>query len=161
MEFYGKGGSRMLKKNQRKWCYFIVCILFMAGIYTTYIKADSFAERVASVEIVNSYTLDEEKSMIAVMNEIDRDVQLSVCVVERMNPTVRTVMGRITNRIGSIRKDLRFASIFLWVLCVALFLLQCCLIEEILCLLEKKYRAALIKYIHDIDGKKRVPCLKK
>ena len=149
----------MLQKNQRKWCYFIVCILLMAGIHTTYAKADSFAERVASIEAANGYMADEKNPSAMLLRGTDRVEQLAVCVVERINPTIRAVIGRIANRTGSICRDLRFANIFLWAFCVVYFLLQCYLIEEILCLLEKKYRAALIKYIHDIDGKKRIPCL--
>lgn len=149
----------MSQKNQRKWCYYIVCILLMAGIHTTYIKADSFAERVASTEVAKGYTADAKNSSVTLLKGADSVAPSAVCVVERINPIARSVIGRITNRTGSIRRELQFASIFLWALCVAYFLLQCCLIEEILCLLEKKYRAALIKYIHDIDGKKRVSCL--
>ena len=149
----------MLQKKQRKWCYFIVCIMLMAGIHTTYIKADSFAGRVASIEAANSYTAEVQRASVTLLKGTDGVESLAVCVVERMNVTARALIGRIASRTSRMGRELRFSGVFSEALCEAFFLLQCCLMEEILCLLEKKNRTALIKYIHDIDGKKKISCL--
>jgi len=149
----------MLRKNQRRMCYFLISILLMAGIHTTYVKADNFAERAASIEAARIYTANRDTAPVTHLRGADRNVQTDACVVENVNPLVRTVLGRTTSRNISIRRDLRFAGVILWAFCVACFLLRCTQITEILYLIEKKYRAALIKYIHDIDGKKRISCL--
>lgn len=148
----------MLSKIRRSLCYYIMCVLLMAGMYTTYVKADSLAERAASIETAK-VSVSQKRASATQLRGADRNVQTEVCVVERINPVIRAIIGRVGNRNSSIRRDLRFAGIYLWALCVAIFLLQCCLREESLWLYEEKYRAALIKYIHDIDGKKRIPCL--
>ena len=149
----------MLRKSQKRWCYFLICILLMAGIHTTYVRADNFAERVASIEAARLYMAGSDTTSIAQLRGTDNNIQSVVCVVESVNSIVRTVLGRSTGRNVSIRRELRCASVILWAICIACFVLRCCRREEILCLHEKKYRAALIKYIHDIDGKKRIPCL--
>ena len=152
--------SRMLRKNQCRWCYFMMFILLIVGMYTTYVKAESFAERAASIEAARSYATDIETLSVTQLSETNREiVQAEVCVMENVNPLLRTVIGRINNRINGVRRELRFAGIVLWALCIAYFILRCFHIEEILCLHVKKYRVALIKYIHDIDGKKRISCL--
>ena len=137
----------MLRKNQRRWCVFLVCILLMAAMHTTYVKADSFAKRAVAVETAR---IQAPEKLAA---------QEKVCVVENVRTTLRAAIGQATNRSSSIRRDLRLPTLFLCGLCVAYFILRCWRTEEILCLHEKKYRAALIKYIHDIDGKKRISCL--
>ena len=147
----------MLRKSQRRLCYFLIGILLMAGIYTTYVKADNFAERAASLKAARIYAAGTDEA-VAQLRGTDSNIQSEVCVVENINATVRTILGRLTNRNASIRRDLRFAGVILWAICIACFILRCFQIEEILCLHERKYRAALIKYIHDMDGKKRVPC---
>jgi len=107
-----------------------------------------------------SRIFERRKPYVTQLSETDRNIiQADVCVVESMNPLSRVVIGRTRNRVSNVRRDLRFAGIFLWALCIAYFILYCCHIEEILCLHEKKYHVALIKYIHDIDGKKRMSCL--
>ncbi len=149
----------MLRKKQLRLCYFLIGILLMTGIYTTYVKADNFAEHAASTEAARIYAASADATSIAQLKGVDSNIQSEVCIVESINSVIRTVLGRTTNRNVGIRRDLRFAGIILWAVCIACFTLHCCLIEETLWLHEKKYRVALIKYIHDIDGKKRVPCL--
>lgn len=150
----------MLQKSQRRVCYFMMLILLIAGMYTTYVKADNFAERAASIEAARIYAANVETSIITQLRETNWDIaQTEVCVMESVNPLLRVVIGRTSNRISGVRRDLRFAGIVLWALCIAYFILHCFHIEEVLCLHEKKYRTALIKYIHDIDGKKRISCL--
>ncbi len=140
----------MLRISQRKLCYIMICILLMAGLHTTYAKADAFAERAIAAKNV----------WIQEIKKPDETTpQSPVCTVERMNPTIRAVLGQITNRSSSIRRDLRLSGYIYCALCMAFFCLLIWCIEEILCLHEKKYRAALIKYIHDLDGKKRMTCL--
>lgn len=153
----------MLRKSQRRLCYFLMYVLLMAGMYTTYVRADSFAERATSIEAAQLYAVkaaNAQRASEAVFRAPDKTVpQSAVCVVESVNPVLRMVIGRTTSRNSLIRRDLRLACLLLWALCMACFILKCRYIEEILCLCEKKYRTALIKYIHDIDGKKRVSCL--
>lgn len=153
----------MLRKGQRRLCYFLMCVLLMAGMHTTYVKADTFAQRAASLEVVQRYvtkTARIQNVTEALLSEPDRVVvQDTVCVVESVNPVLRMVIGRVTSGSSQIRRELRLSCLLLCALCIAYFILKCWRIEEILCLHEKKYRAALIKYIHDIDGKKRIACL--
>ncbi len=140
----------MLHKSRRGLCYFLICILFMAGLHTTYIKADTFAER----------AMTSKQSQIQEIKKLDDTVFKSpICRVERIHATVRTVLGQITIRINSGKRELRIFSFICYVLCMLAFYLRIWHIEEILYLHEEKYRTALIKYIHDLDGKKRIPCL--
>lgn len=155
-------------KNWHRLCYFMIVVLLMAGMYTTYVKADDFAERAAAISIIqyseniNQTTRHEIKSgtvSVWIEKNSENVLQDKVCIVGNANQLIRTVIGRVTSRGYSIRRDLRVLTWFLWGLCVAYFLLNSWKIEEILCLHEKKYRAALLKYIHDKDGKKRMSCL--
>ena len=151
----------MLRKFQKKLCYFMMCILLMAGMYTTYVKADSFAERAASIKDAQIYAISRQEVSVAQMRAPEKLLaESTVCVVERVNSFARMVIERVSGRSNLTHKDLRLCCIFFfYALCVASFLLCWWKIEELLCLREKKYRAALIKYIHDIDGKKRISCL--
>lgn len=150
----------MLRKSQRRLCYFLMCILLMAGIYTTYVKADTFAERVASVEATRIYASGAKNASTVQLRGLDKaTTSIAVCIVESINPMCRTAIGRAIYRTSLTRRALQLTCLLLCALCIAYFSLRCCQIEEILCLHEKKYRAALIKYIHDMDGKKRMACL--
>lgn len=150
----------MLRISQRRLCYFLICVLLMAGMHTTYVKADSFAERAASIEAAQLYVANTKTASEAQLRAPENVMtQVLVCVVENIDSVRRTVFSRVTNRSSLIRRDLRLPGLLLWALCISYFVLKCWHIEECLCLHEKKYRAALIKYIHDIDGKKRMACL--
>ena len=149
----------MLRQSQRSVCYILMFILLMAGMYTTYVKADEIAERAVAMEAAQLYEKTESAVRVIQLQKTDEVLTRSVCVVENVNPLLRTMLGRITGRSISSRRDLQFYGTLLLALCVAYFVLRCQYEEEILCLHEKKYRAALIKYIHDTDGKKRVACL--
>lgn len=146
----------MLRRKQRMLCYIVACLLFVAGMYTTYAKADSFAKCAVVVSRAGS----------AAANSVERLVQRSDSTVQEMSylapraqKGVSTMIGRVTSRNSSIRRDLRMPLLFLWGLVLAYFQLRYFGEAEILCLHEKKYWTALIKYIHDIDGKKRIVCL--
>lgn len=140
----------MLRKRQRKLCYIMICILLMAGLHTTYAKADAFAE----------CAIAEKSVRIQEIQKLDTATpQSPICRVERLNTNLRTVLGQITSRYSFIRRDLKLAGYIFCALCIAAFCLQVWHIEEILYFHEKKYRTALIKYIHDLDGKKRMACL--
>ena len=136
----------MLRKSQRKLCYIMICILLMYGLYTTYAKADAFAERATVVENVQIQEIQKPDETAP---------QSPICRVERMNTNLRAVLGQITSRSSFNRRDLKLAGYILYVLCIVVFCLRIWHMEEILYLHEKKYRTALIKYIHDLDGKKR------
>lgn len=149
----------MLRQSQRSVCYILMFILLMTGTYTTYVKADEIAERAVAMEAAQLYEKAEAAVRVLQLQKTDEALTRSVCVVESVNPLLRTVLGRMTSRSILTRRDLRFYGMLLLALCVVYFVLRCQYVEEILCLHEKKYRAALIKYIHDMDGKKRVACL--
>lgn len=122
----------------------------MTGLHTTYVKVDTFAERVVA----------SKQSQIQEIKKLDDIVFKSlVCRVERIHATAKTVLGQITARTGFGKRELRIFSFICYALCMLAFYLRIWHIEEVLYLHEEKYRTALIKYIHDLDGKKRVPCL--
>ncbi len=149
-----------MRNVQKVLCYFMAWILFLTGFYATYIRAESFAERAASMEAARMYASETNgEIMTQLAGYRNEPVQADVCMVEDMDSSVRAVIGRVTSRSSLMRRDLRVAYLFLCVLCIAFFNLRCRRIEEKLCLSEKKYRTALIKYIHDMDGKKREACL--
>lgn len=150
----------MFYSMRRRICYIMMCILLLGGIYGTYTKADSLAQQAASMESACIYMEDKGTQTVERFSKIQSTAaDAALCVVERINYVTRAILGRITARSSHVRRDIRFFCLFLWALCAAYFLLKCWCIEEILYLHETKYRAALIKYIHDIDGKKRVSCL--
>lgn len=137
----------MLRKSRRKLCYIMICILLLSGLYTMYAKADAFAERAKTVECVR---------MQEIQKPDETTPQSPICRVERINTNLRVILGQITTGRSSFsRRDLKLAGYILYVLCMSVFCLRIWHIEEILYLHEKKYRTALIKYIHDLDGKKR------
>ena len=149
-----------MQKIQRSICYGLVWMLFLAGIYTSFARAESFAERAASMEAARLYAVAASDEAMSLLTASESEaVQADVCLVENADTSLRAVIGRVTSRSSLMRRDLRVMFLLLCVLYVAFFVLGYRLIEEALCLCEKKYRAALIKYIHDIDGKKRVACL--
>ena len=137
----------MLRKNRRRLCWLLACFLLLSGMYVTFEKADSMVNHAVSTEIARIQQPDKAStSVVAYM-------------VERPHSVLRSVADRIVQRNTLSRKDLRLPTLLLYMLCVAFFVLKCWTVEEILYVHEKKYRKALIKYIHDIDGKKRVSCL--
>lgn len=149
----------MLRRHQRRFSYVLICVLLMAGMYTTYAKADSLAGRAASLEAAQLH-MSAKTTMETQLRAPERALTQNVaCVVESVNPLFRTVIGRVANRNSTVRRELRLPCILLWAIGTAYFIFNCRHIEEKRCLHEKKYRAALIKYIHDVDGKKRVTCL--
>lgn len=137
----------MLRKSQRRLCYILSCLLLISGMYMTFEKADSIARHAVASETARIQKPDRMSG------------QKTVYVVERTGSLLREAVGRVVSRNYSLRRDLRFPSLFLCALCVAYFVLRYWNVEEILFLHKKKYREALIKYIHDIDGKKRMSCL--
>lgn len=137
----------MLRKYCHKLYYFLICVLMIAGMHTTYTKANYFADHAVETETAQIQKLDESVS------------PEPECVVERESSVLRVTIGQLRNRGVSIRKYLHISVLFFYGLCVAYFILLLRCIEEILCLHGEKYRTALIKYIHDIDGKKRMSCL--
>lgn len=150
----------MMQKIQRRMCLFLVHVLLLTGVYMTYIRAESFAERAASTEAARQYASEWDAGVVTQLTTFPKEqVTAEVCLVESINPAMRTVIGRVTGRSSFVHRDLRVTFLLLCALWIAFFILNCRLIEEILCLCEKKYRTALIKYIHDMDGKKRVACL--
>lgn len=163
----------MLRRNWRRLCHFMICILFITGMYSTYMKADSIAEHAVAASIAQNVQLCTNGDVITQVERAQTSdvktawlqknnssvVQEAACVIRNVNPVIRAVIGRTMSHSNSLRRDLRLLTIFLWGICIAYFLLRVWRIEEILCLYEKKYRAALIKYIHDMDGKKRMSCL--
>lgn len=149
-----------MRNVQKVLCYFLVWVLFLTGFYATYIRAESFAERAASMEAARQYASEWDDGVVTQLTTFPKEqVTAEVCLVESINPAMRTVIGRVTGRSSFVHRDLRVTFLLLCALWIAFFILNCRLIEEILCSCEKKYRAALIKYIHDMDGKKRVACL--
>ena len=71
----------MFQKNQRKWCYFIVLILLMAGIHTTYVRADDLAEHAAFMEAAKYCTANGQEQSVTLLKGTDSMVPLEVCVV--------------------------------------------------------------------------------
>ena len=132
----------------------------MAGIYTTYARANDFSERAASLKAAQAYMQRMQEMPTTQLRTADKKlIEPGVCVVESSNLTMREVIGRATTRGRQIRGELRLASMFLWAFCTFCFLLLYYRIEVRLWLQEKRYCVALIKYIHDMDGKKRMACL--
>lgn len=70
----------MLRKNQRSLCYFMICILLMVGFYTTYVKADIFAERATSVEAARIYVSGESLTYVEWLQKPDEPLaQSTIC----------------------------------------------------------------------------------
>ena len=150
----------MLRKKQRIWCCVIACILFMTSMYTTYVKADNFAERAAFFELSRLHIAETQEGSVAQLRRNDQvTIQEDVCIVENKTSNVRTLLGRTTSRTTNVRKDLRFVGVLIWASILADFILRHYRIEEILYFHRLEYQESLIKYMHDIDGKKREPYL--
>lgn len=137
----------MLRKNQTRLCYILVCFILLAGMYTTY-------EKVGSIE---KHTVATHKTTLQIWDKSAS--HKTIYVVERAGCVLRESIGRVVQRNQFLRRGLRTLSLFFCALCAECFILKCQLIEEIFPLWEKKYRKAVIKYIHDMDGKKRMLCL--
>lgn len=137
----------MLRKKRRGMCSVFICILLMTGMYTVYMKADSAAEHAAVTETVRLQSADD-----ALLSETG-------CIVERDDTVFRIAAVQVRTRTIFVRKDMRLPILCFYGLCMLCFHLSYGYIEERLWLHEKKYRAALIKYMHDTDGKKKVACL--
>ncbi len=149
-----------MRRSYRILCYFLISILLMAGMYTTYVKADSFAQHASSIEASRQYLSGGKKVAVTQWKSSDKGVVKNIdCVVEKVNPVLRSVLGNVNGRRSLLRGGLRWGYIFLCALFVACFIFRCWSIVERFCLHEKKYRAVLMKYIHDMDGKKRMECL--
>ena len=132
----------------------------MSGMYTTYIKADSLAERAASIEAAQTYDLREKEVPMAQLKAPEQNVGIAtVCILENTSAVLRTIIGRVTSQNSTSRRCWRIVYEVSCALYIVFFCLKCWCIEEILCVCEKQYRVALMKYIHDIDGKKRIACL--
>ena len=137
----------MLRKGQRRLCYLLACLLLVTGMYVTFEKADSIARHTVSAGTARIQEPDETI------------IQKHEYVVERSKTLLRESVFRTVTRNQSLRRTMRLPVLLLYAICVVYFVLKCFYTEEIISLQEKKYRKALIKYIHDIDGKKRMSCL--
>ena len=146
----------MSRKKQRIWCCIISCLILLAGMYTTYEKADSLAKHVM---IKDSITRDEAEHVQKVLQTRTLSAREQVYLTSRTTSRFCEMLGRLVGRSSLARRDLRLSILLLWGIITAYFLLRYFWEEEVLCLHEKDEWTALIKYIHDIDGKKRVLCL--
>ena len=146
----------MLHKKQHIWSFIVACFVLLVGMYTTYEKADSFAKRTI---VIDSTVRDEAQSVQKIIQSKNITVQEHMYLLTGTSGRMSELIRRFTGRTSSIRRDLRLSLLVLWGIITAYFLLQYFQEEEILCLHEKEYWRALIKYIHDIDGKKRLSCL--
>lgn len=155
-----------MRKSQCGLYYVLIMILLMAGMYTAYGNAESFAERAVSMEAVRLYAAEVrgvsegQQVTIARFERTEKNVSGNIVwVSERVNAAVRTLIGRISDRNERTQRELRLLALFLAAFCIAYFTLKCHYAEEWFHTQEKRYRTALMKYIHDIDGKKRMSCL--
>lgn len=146
----------MLHKKQRIWCFIVACVVLLAGMYTTFQKADSFGNRAI---IMDSTIRDEAESMQKLTQAKNVSMQEQVYLTSRTMTRIGQMFSRFAGRDSSVRKDLRLSLFILWEIITTYFLLRYFQEEDALCLHEKEYWRALIKYIHDIDGKKRETCL--
>ena len=146
----------MIGKKQRIWCCIVACLVLLAGIYTTYGKADSLAKPTA---IIGTSVRDEIKPMQKLMQVGKVSIQECMYLTPQVTNRIGELIGRLTVRSSSIRRDLRLLVPLLLGIITAYFILRYFREEVFLCLHEKEYWTALIKYIHDIDGKKKMACL--
>lgn len=137
----------MLQKERKLLCYILVWLLLLAGMYTSFEKVNSMAVHTVSNHKITIQKPDEKTTC------------KMVYIVERTGSVLREVVGRGMSRNQSLRGNMRLLTIFLYALCVLFFDLKYQVIEEFFDLREKRYRKAIIKYIHDLDGKKRMSCL--
>ena len=145
----------MLHKKQRIWSFVVACFVLLVGMYTTYEKADSFANHTI---VIDSTVRDEAQSVQKIMQSKNISVQEHMYLRTGTSGRMSELIRRFTGRTSSIRRDLRLSLLVLWGIITEYFLLQYFQEEEILCLRKKEYWTALMKYIHDIDGKKRMTC---
>jgi len=97
----------MMRKSQRRLCYFLMCILLMAGIHTTYAKAESFARQVSSNRAAQQYMMKAESTSAVWLYTQEKNItQSMVCVIENANSELHAVIGRMMSRINLVRRDL-------------------------------------------------------
>ena len=142
----------MLRRKQRILCYIFACILLVTSMYATYVKADTIAKH-AVVSCTNKQSIDR------IQAPDNRLMKESVYATARTGSVIRTAIGQVTRRTALGRRDIRVSMLILCGLIVTCFLLRFFVEDELLCFHQKKYQTALIKYIHDMDGKKRMSCL--
>lgn len=156
-----------MRKSRCRISGVLVMVLLMTGIYTIYGNAESFAERVASLEMFRLY--EEAKSGVqkgqeAVAARFERTeqntVENTVWVSERVSTISRMVIGRLSERSGRMNRERRMLNVVWLILLVTCFRFRChSYIAAWLHAQEKWQREVFINYIHDIDGKKRTACL--
>ena len=146
----------MLHKKQRIWSLLVACFVLLVGMHSTYEKADAFVNQ--SI-VINSTVRDETQSVQKMIQSKNVSVQEHMCLLTGTSGRTSELLSRFTGRTCSIRRDLRFSLLVLWGIIAIHFSLKYFQEEEILCFHEKEYWMALIKYIHDMDGKKRLACL--
>lgn len=157
----------MLRKNRCRFSCILIMVLILAGTYTIYGNAESFAERAASLEMLRLYEAEgsgasaEQNVSIARFEKIHKNAaENAVWVSERVCLASRMVIGRLSERSGRIDRERCMPGVVRLLLLVIYFRVKCHYYIEAWLYVQKKQQCkVLINYIHDIDGKKRMSCL--
>ena len=125
-------------------------------MYMTYEKASSFAGYV----IVNERLAKENTEHV---QRLVRPSHVSTAgnlyLAPRTANRIGETLGQLRSCNNPLRRDTRLSVLWFWVVIAAYCLVGYFTEEEQAGILKEDDRTSLIKYIHDIDGKKRMLCL--
>lgn len=126
-------------------CYGIAVILLFFGM--SFDKAE---------ELFYTQNTRNESATMAVLAGEDTILEVQSTNVEIVGAKSESPVSQIVNRLSTGKKD---AKMFLYILVVATILENNSYSDRVICEVESTnihYRIAVLNYIHDLDGKKRV-----